>query len=43
MKKLFGSEYRETIVYGLYARGDYPEPDKDNPDRMINFEHDIER
>jgi len=25
MKQLFGNEYRETIVYGSYARGDYNE------------------
>ena len=25
MKELFGNDYRETIVYGSYARGDYNE------------------
>ena len=25
MKKIFGEHYRETIVYGSYARGDYDE------------------
>ena len=25
MKEIFGESYRETIVYGSYARGDYEE------------------
>lgn len=37
MKELFGNEYRETIVYGSYERGDYN--DNSDIDVMISVDN----